>query len=166
MKAQKRTTIRKKLARTTTPISLNDEVYEQFLQGLEIITLALTRSFSHIDRDSLFKVYSKKPTRRFTDEYSLLRSGGEAFDCEGRFSLSVLDPDSKEKVLLFVECKYEVHMHGRPKIDKALAERFSKAELRLILLPYARHFISETTAQMSVPPELIPLATTAGIVDK
>ncbi len=158
MRVQKNTTNKKK-STATTAISLSDDVYESFLQGLEIITLALTRSFSDIDRDSFFKGYTKKPTRRLTEDYALLRCGDKAFDCEGRFTLSVLDPDSKEKSLLFVECKYEVHMHGTPKVNKALAERFAKSELRLILFPYARHFISETTARMSVPPVLIPLAT-------
>ena len=37
-------------------------------------------------------------------------------------------------------------------------ERFVDSEFRLILVPYARQFVSSTTAQMGIPPLVIPLS--------
>lgn len=64
---------------------------------------------------------------------------------------------ANNRTLLAVDLLFEAHLHIDVPMEKALAERFTQTDFRLIVLPYARYAISNVTAQMSIPPIVIPL---------
>lgn len=92
------------------------------------------------------------------EQYRISRVEEEFFESEGIFEFVVSDSTS---IALKVESVFEVHIHAAKPVRKEMVERFTNAELRLILLPYARHFVSTITAQMQIPPVVLPLAINA-----
>lgn len=137
-----------------------DSDYEAFIRNLQLIALGLNSCSSHLDRTAFFEALRKetKLRRRFTEDYRVSGCGEKYFDCEGKFSVTISEQDSKAtKPLLTIECVFEVHMHGDPPVDKRFAERFATSELRFLLLPFARQFVSNTTANMHIPPVVLPL---------
>jgi hypothetical protein len=94
----------------------------------------------------------------FLHSYRVRSIGKGHFDAEGDYTMMVAGSE-EEPPALKIDCVFEVHMHVKPPFDKSHAERFAESELQLILVPYARQFISATTSQMSIPPVIAPLAT-------
>jgi preprotein translocase subunit SecB len=97
------------------------------------------------------------PMRIFRHSYKSTQVGTNFFEASGAFVVSVQESEVSRPVL-HVECEFEAHLHGPEPISKASVERFVDSEFALILVPYARQFVSATTAQMSVPPLVIPLS--------
>ena len=95
--------------------------------------------------------------RIFRHAYKSTQIGLDFFDASGAFIVSIQESEQTRPVL-HVECEFEAHLHGPEPISKASVERFVDSEFGLILVPYARQFVSATTAQMSIPPLVIPLS--------
>jgi hypothetical protein len=149
---------------TTSKKSIqNDKAYESFIEGLQLIDLALKSSTSTLDRDAFFDILGKRKTviRAFRDDYKITEVGKKYFEAEGRFTLSVSET-AESAAVLKMEFVFEIHMHGAAPIWKEGAERFVQSELRLVLVPYARQFVASMTSQMGIPPVVIPLATKEG----
>ncbi len=133
--------------------------YEQFLGGLRLISIGLKSCSASLDRQALFKLLDDKngPMRIFRDSYKTTHLGTNFFEASGAFVVRVQEsPESRPAVL--VECEFEAHLHGPEPISKESVERFVDSDFRLLLVPYARQFVSATTAQMSIPPLMIPLS--------
>jgi hypothetical protein len=69
----------------------------------------------------------------------------------------VLTDTKNDKEALRVKATFEGHFHGASPIQREHAERFVSSELRVVVWPYFRQFISDTTARMSVRPIFIPV---------
>jgi len=96
-------------------------------------------------------------TQEYVTEYKVADHTKKHFDCEGKFVVIVTN--AKNQSLLTVQAVFTVHMHSKQEADHKFVERFSQSELKLILAPYARNFVTDITARMSVPPVVIPLAS-------
>ena len=162
MKAQMPTTRKKLLASPTEKLQKlpDDKGYEAFLRGLELVSLGMKDCSSKVQRWPLFRALrgNARPNRKFDERYRLSSFEPDHFDCEGDFTLTVVGEG--ERLLLEVEVTFEAHLHGKKPVNKIFAEQFAQSDFRLIVLPYARYFISDITAQMSVPPIVIPLIAT------
>jgi len=145
-------------------IKENDKTYEAFLRSLRLIGLALKSCSAAVDREAFFELSKdrKKSVRKFLDDYKLTAAGDEFFEAEGHFELTVSAPPKESPTALRMNFVFEVHMHGAVPIWQEGAERFVKSELRLILVPYARQFITSMNGQMAIPPVVIPLAPGRG----
>lgn len=140
-------------------MSEGDSNYEQFLRGLRLISLGLKSCSATLDREGLYKLLDEKdgPSRVFRDKYKITQIGLDFFEASGAFTVRVQESENSKPVVL-VECEFEAHLHGTKPISKACVEQFVQLEFRLILIPFARQFVSATTAQMSIPPLIIPLS--------
>jgi hypothetical protein len=138
----------------------SDDRYEEFLRGVELVSVGLRDCSAHLDRAGLSRLWSseKRPPRTFSDTYHVTELGSNFFEAAGLFVVKVQESPSADPVLS-VECEFEAHLHGVEPISKAFVDRFVKSEFRLILVPYARQFVSSITAGMSIPPLIIPLST-------
>lgn len=134
--------------------------YMEFLSTVQLVGLALKSSSASIDRNVFFDLLEeKKPVRRLSEEYASTDVGKDHFDAEGRYKVTVAD---EAKTGLLIQFAFEVHLHAKGLVDPQKAERFAKSDLRFILLPYARQFVTSITGQMQIPPVVLPLATVAG----
>lgn len=138
---------------------VDDKNYEQFLRGLRLISVGLKGCSATLERESLYRLLDSNdgPLRTFDDSYKATKIGSSFFEGSGAFTVHVKE-SANSKPVVVVECEFEAHLHGAEPISKACVERFVDSEFRLILIPFARQFISATTAQMSIPPLVIPLS--------
>ena len=140
---------------------LSDSSYEDFLKSVKPIGLGLVDSSSRLDRSAYARLMSQKnrPGRTISTEYKLVAADAGYFDATAKFSLVVVE-EKKSNPALLIECVYEAHFHCKSPVARDLAERFTLSELRLLMWPYFRAFVSDLCGKMSISPITIPLATT------
>ena len=143
------------------PPALSDADYLSFLSSVELVGLGLKSSNSSINREIYFDLVDQKakPVRRFSELYESTEIGGNFFEAEGRYEVSIADGDA---IGLRIECVFEVHLHAPKPINPQMVQRFAKSDLRFMLLPYARQFVTGVTGQMQIPPIVLPMATARG----
>ncbi len=146
----------KKATASSRPTT-NDKDYADFLSRLELIGLGLKSSSATLNREVFWKVarQSDAPTRQLVESYEPSAIGKNWFEVEGRYEVTVADGDA---IALEIKCAFELHLHAPAPINRALVRRFANDDLRFMLLPYARHFISDITGEMNIPPIVLPLA--------
>ncbi len=141
--------------------ALDADRYVNFAAGLELVGLGLKSASCQLDRIGYvrFRQNAKKLFRTLDGDAKITDLGERHFDAEVKFTLMLRPgPRAAADKSLSVEYAFEAHFHIQPgTADRALVERFVQSELPIILLPYARQFISTITAQMAIPPIVIPL---------
>ncbi len=145
---------------TSTPV-LDDRRYLEFVSSLQLVGLGLKSSSATLDRENFWKLAKRadNPARRLVETYRATQVAEDFFEVEGQYKVTIADGDL---IGLEIDCTFELHMHCSSPVEHAMVERFAKTDLRFILLPYARHFISDITGEMHIPPVVLPMATAAG----
>lgn len=151
----------KKSKTTSTTPALTDKGYGDFIRNLDLRSLGLTNCSSMLDRSAFYKLYAKgsQPSRRLIEAYRVATIGSDYFDAEGRFQVILSSRKDADKPALMIECVFTAHIHADEPISAEFAKQFTDSELWIVMLPYARHLITDITAQMSIPPIVIPLAS-------
>jgi len=151
--------IRVERKKNLRPTKRDTKDYTEFLRDIQLIALGLASCSAKLDRDLYFDVVSQKSnTRTISSSYELKDVQKEFFDVAARFSLQVQDK-MKTSTPLLVECAFMAHFHCKAReVPRDFAARFSQSELRIVLWPYFREFVSDVTSKMAIPPLLIPLS--------
>jgi preprotein translocase subunit SecB len=143
----------------TNATTADDNSYIKFITSLHLVGLGLKSSSAELHRDILFEIQSGQPARTFTQGYRHVEIGEDYFDVEGQFAVTVADG---EQLGVRIECVFEAHFHcSQP--QQTMIERFTEQDLRFMILPYARSFVSDMCGKMQIPPIMLPLATAAGM---
>jgi hypothetical protein len=147
--------------RKNLPTKNDSEQYAKFLREIRLVGLAMENCSSIIRREEYFAAITKKTMdRSISSEYQLHEVQKEFFNVRSRFTLDVKHKVKSLQVLT-VKCTFIAHFHSlHGQIPRRFVERFSQSELRLIMWPYFREFVSDMSSKMAIPPLLIPLATT------
>jgi preprotein translocase subunit SecB len=124
-----------------------------------LIGLGLKSCSAQLDRSLFFEALEKEKTlkREYSAAHAVTDSSEHHFDAEGTYHVAIAD--SKGRMPLTVECTFELHMHSKLATEPRFLNRFSKSELPLIVVPFARQIILDLTGRMAVPPVIIPLST-------
>lgn len=132
--------------------------YEAFLRDLNLFDIHTVRSSTEVNRRRYFEVLGRKrePLNTLTVTCELSDVGDGHFDTVSTFRLTVR-PARREKALLTIECTLVGHFHTHGKVVRDLAQRFAESDLELLIFPYFRQFVFDTTARMSIPPITVPL---------
>jgi hypothetical protein len=136
--------------------------YQEFLQGLHPIAIALRECTASVDRKdytSLLhdeaKAGAQRGTRSLKVTFKLCDFDEMSFTADARLVVKVT---SKGKKPLFeVEAAFDAHFHSSAPFTRKDADRFVQTELRLIAWPYFREFVAGVGARMAVIPVMIPL---------
>jgi len=139
----------------------DDKGYEQFLATVEPFGLYLSGCSASLDRDLFWKLRERKThkgIRQLMARHRVTKSGKEFFDIESEFKIVITDPDNSEAEALKIECAFQAHLHNEKTTTRAYAERFASSEFRVVIWPYFRQFVSDTTAWMGIPPIFIPIS--------
>jgi hypothetical protein len=139
---------------------LEPDGYGDFLRGTKLVGLALASCSASLDRGIYIELIEKKKSaRNISAEYKLEDVQKDFFDVAAKFTLVMQDKAEGRKALT-IECSFAGHFHcGASAVPREFANRFTQSELRLILWPYFREFVSNITAKMAIPPILIPLSS-------
>ncbi len=137
--------------------------YETFLDSLELIAIGIKACSCNLDRLGYmqFRQNTKRPVRILEEEAKVTSLKDNHFDAEIRFSIRLAsESQATPDASLSVECIFEAHFHtGADPADRAHVEKFAQSELRFLLLPYARHFVTDMTARMAIGPIVLPIQT-------
>jgi preprotein translocase subunit SecB len=134
--------------------------YEAFIRGLSLIAMGLDDCSVHLDRYPYYDLLEKKgQVRRISAEYKLERAQKDYFDARAVFRLEITDKEASRSPLS-IQCSFRAHFHARQtQADRSFAERFVATEFRVVIWPYFRQFISDTTARMTISPIVIPFSS-------
>jgi preprotein translocase subunit SecB len=146
-------------AKKTSPTKHRADQYPNFLRGIKLIGLGLENCSANIEREAYFNLASKKNnTRTISADYTLVEAHEDSFDVSAKFTVAVEDKLKSSKALT-IECVFVAHFHCT-EAPREFLERFTQSELRLVLWPFFREFVSDVTSRMAIPPLLVPLAAT------
>ncbi len=144
--------------------------YENFLRQVEPFSLGLKSCSAALDRDVYWDLQQKKSKRherrQINARYELKGLGRGFIDAQASLKLLVLDASAggaaARNDILRIECVFETHFHAPRPIHEEYARRFVDADLKIVVWPYFRQFVWDTTARMFIPPLLIPLSIGGG----
>jgi hypothetical protein len=138
--------------------------YGDFLRGLDPVILGIDSGNFSLDRDAYWSMTSKEARRVLSSKYTLTRVSKDYFDVEASFSVAIQLPNEDGPIVqaLKIECVFEGHFHAVAPVDSEHAKRFAETESWLLFWPFFRQFVSDTTARMSIPPIMVPLALGPG----
>lgn len=135
------------------------QTYEDFLRSVRLFAVGLRDCRSNLDRGDYYRIaQGRDGLTRINAEYKLTQRGKGHFDASGTCSVTIED-QKKKKEVLSIACSLEAHYHAEFEHESDYPERFVNREMRLILWPYFREFISNLTARMAIRPVVLPLAT-------
>lgn len=130
------------------------DAYRAFLKGLQLRVINLKEASCDIDRDAYWESKDRKLEYKMTAES---RGFGEDY-FDVRAKLDATMTGGKPKIhLIKISATFDLHFHAEA-ITKALVDKFSNAEFRLIVWPYFREYVSDVSSRMYVPPVILPLS--------
>jgi preprotein translocase subunit SecB len=137
----------------------NSTEYQEFIADLDMYYLALSEASCKINREAFWE---KDSEHRIA--YNLKSKPvcveSKSFDVRCVFTLAMTGEKSKSPVVNVV-AEFDVSFHSsKPK--KEFVEEFCKSEIRLLVIPYCREFVTDLTARMHIPPLILPLSTKMG----
>lgn len=136
--------------------------YGQFLEGLEPVIVGLDRSTFSLDR-GLYWSAPKDATRVLASKYELRTATDDYFDVIASYRVAIeWQDDTSLKVAVEIECVFSGHFHVTSPLNWDHAKTFAEDESWLVFWPYFRQFVSDTTARMSIPPIVVPMALGPG----
>lgn len=141
------------------PVNRNQQ-YALFLKGIQLCGFGMQDSRTTQDRGAYVALLSKdRLARRISTEYNVMEVTKDSFNASAKLSLTVEDKANPASPAVLVECTYIAHFHcDGCEITKALAERFTKSELRIVVWPYFRQFVNDATSRMAIQPIVIPFS--------
>ena len=129
--------------------------YATFLAALELFSIALARSTVRVDREEYLK--DEETNVNFKLFSKPIEIGETHFDVCSTLRLKISTEKSK-KLQLWLATTYELHFHSASTLDAKFIKQFCDSEIRLVVWPYFREFVSNMTGRMHIPPFVLPLS--------
>lgn len=142
------------------PTPADDSSYEGFLTTVRPVSMDLSSCAASLNRALYWKMRESKPRKGRRDmlsRYRINHVGPNYFDVEGEFTIEITEPDTSERALK-IDVSFLCHLHAERPVSAEHAERFANSEFRVVIWPYFRQFVSDTTARMGIPPLVIPVS--------
>src|SRR3954470_19931770 len=128
--------------------------YAKFLKSLDLKLISLVESDFRIDRARYF---AEKNTELSVEwDSKLARSKPGFFECEASLDVSLKSPKSKLPSFA-LRATFLLHVHAKGHVKPEFLNDFSNSEVRLVVWPYFREYLSSICGRMHVPPLFIPL---------
>jgi len=133
--------------------------YLGFLKTVHLSRLGMDGANFRIDRAELLAGFPESGGAKvdIAGRQEVLNLGGGSFDVLGHFRMSAKGHSDSE----FVEitCTLSARFTLDSEAEPEFVERFARNEARLVFWPYLRHFISDCTYRMAIPPFQLPLTS-------
>jgi len=131
--------------------------YTDFIKSLNLSVIALTESNVKVDRDA----YLNEENHAISIGWKakpVVPAGRDYFDVIAELTVKVAKPKS-QTAFLELKATYALHVHCMKDFPKEYGARFCNVEVRLMLWPYFREFVTGMCGRMHIPPVFLPLAT-------
>jgi preprotein translocase subunit SecB len=129
--------------------------YADFLKSLQLHVISLKESSCDIDRVPYWQHKERNLSYKMSAECVDIDS--DYFDVRAKIEVAMVG--GKQRVhLIKIVASFDLHFHA-DSILKPLVDRFCKSDVRLIVWPYFREYVSDVSSRMYVPPVILPLST-------
>jgi preprotein translocase subunit SecB len=129
--------------------------YTRFLKSMELSLIALAETNAKIDRDKYFAEQNHSISMEWGSKP--LESEQDNFDVRAELKVKVSRPKAQTP-FLELEAAYVLHVHCAKDFSAEYVERFCSAEVRLMVWPYFREYVTSMCGRMHIPPLFLPLA--------
>jgi preprotein translocase subunit SecB len=130
--------------------------YQAFISSLELYMIGLAESSCEINRkDYWAKEEGKNVSFKLTSKPNSVDQ--KHFDARSTIALTMTGEKSKATVVK-INAAFDLHFHAKP-INKGLVDKFCESDIRLIVWPYFREYVTSTISRMHIPPILLPLSS-------
>lgn len=134
-----------------------DSDYTFFLKSIEPIIISLVGSRFRVDREEYFNEESKRLSIAWRCVPSKI--GHDCFDAHATLIVKLGSTKARSKPSVEIDATFEMHFHGAKPINRAFVERFADSEVRIVIWPYFREFVSSVSGRMHIPPIVLPFGT-------
>ena len=135
-------------------VATTREDYPAFLKSLDVSWIALIQSNFRVDRDKLLD--DEGPVLGIFWRCQPTMVGKKHFEATANLLIKMNASKSKQEVM-HLEAAFQMHIHSSNEIVRANVQRFTNSEVRLLIWPYFREYVSNTCNRMHVPPVFLPL---------
>lgn len=142
--------------------------YREFLRTVTPAIIGMRNASVELHRTAYRKSRKLRTERILSSSYKLERVETDYFDMSVRFEFVIrAENESAEEVVpLRMSCVFEGHFHAKAPFETKNAQAFVDDDAWIVFWPYFRQFVSDTTARMSIPPEVLPLALGPGEITR
>jgi len=132
--------------------------YAAFLRSLQLYVISLKESACAVDQ----KAYWENKNRKLTYKMDAESIGIQESTFDVRTKVEVMMTGGKQKHnVLRISATFDLHFHASS-IPKTLVDRFCNSDVRLIVWPYFREYVSDVSSRMYIPPVILPLSNEQG----
>jgi len=137
---------------------LRNDPYSEFVRSLEPIGLGLKECSSRFDRNvySTIRKGDKAAVTEVAAKFELRHLEPRFFDATATYKLTIKD-NKTGKEGLRVECIFETHVHGAPRLERSMVMRFVDSGLDAMIWPYFRSLVQDLAAKMSIGRIYVPI---------
>ncbi len=139
-----------------TPITADSD-YTLFLKTIEPIIISLVDSRFRVDREQYFNEESKRLSIAWRCVPSKVKH--DCFDAYATLIVKLGSTKARSKPSVEINATFEMHFHGAKPINRAFVDRFADSEVRIVIWPYFREYVSNISARMHIPPIVLPFGT-------
>lgn len=129
--------------------------YKSFLESLNLYSLALVRSLVRANRREYLR--AEETSLQATLACKPTRIAREHFDLLATLRLKMSLPGDR-RTLVRIVATYELHFHSTDPVRQDFVHRLSESEVRFIIWPFFREFVSSTSSRMHIPPIVLPVS--------
>lgn len=132
------------------------EDYQTFISSLQPYMIGLAESSCEINRkDYWAKEEGKNVSFKLTSKPTSVDK--KHFDSRSTLALTMTGEKSKATVVK-INATFDLHFHANS-INKEFVDKFCESDIRLIVWPYFREYVTSTIARMHVPPIFLPMSS-------
>jgi preprotein translocase subunit SecB len=133
--------------------------YESFIASIQLYMIGLAEASCSIDRDEYWGTAEEKSiSYKLTSKASSVED--DSFDARSTLTLT-LSGDKSKKQFVKISVSFDLHFHA-DLTKKEYVDQFCKSEIRLIVWPYFREYVSNTIGRMHIPPVILPISNVEG----
>jgi hypothetical protein len=127
--------------------------YAEFLSSLDVVTIAMVASSFSIDRQAYFEARQRQLNVSWEPRITM----AEEDFFEIRADVVVKLSDGKKRAFFNLAASYELHIHAPAPMNPDFVNRFAESDVRVLIWPYVREYVSGVSGRMHVPPVILPL---------
>lgn len=128
--------------------------YNAFLRSLQLHVISLKEASCDIDREAYWE--HKERNLAYKMQAATIHVEGDYFDVQAKLEVTMTGGKSKVHQIRISTIFY-LHFHADT-IPKMLLDKFCNSDLRLIVWPYFREYVSDVSSRMYIPPVILPLS--------
>lgn len=133
-----------------------DADYAQFLKSIEPVGIVVIASQFRVDRDRCFQ---QKPAYLSVSWGCEPREvGGSYFEADAELTVK-LSVQKASEALAEIRVTFRMHIHTAKNPRKSCVDRFLGSEVRILVWPYFREYVTNVCGRMGIPLIVLPVGT-------